>query len=165
MKHLYLFVLLITAVLGGCSEGRYDCTPESITGHITEGKQIIVEYDTTYKRNNYFIKDGNNSVFEYKHAGAQCDNTADDELLKILAFEVDKNATQFRFEGNEITTSNGFYQQSGTWTSGNYEIKSGQIEGKKISESKWQVTVSVLASPIFPNREPIKIAFEQLFEK
>jgi len=49
-------------------------------------------------------------VFEFKHAKAQCDNTYDDELLKVFTFEVNTDAAQFRFAGDDVKLSNCYYQ-------------------------------------------------------
>ncbi|PIQ20674.1 MAG: hypothetical protein COW65_13670 [Cytophagales bacterium CG18_big_fil_WC_8_21_14_2_50_42_9] len=166
MKNLYLITVFLTSLLIGCREKNDNCTPESTIGNFTAGKQIRMEYDAENNRNIYSIEDGNNMVFEYKHASAQCANTYDDELLETLTFEVDKDAKQFKFVDSQIITSQCFYQQIGTWVYLSHnEIKSGVIEGTQISEGKWKVTTSVWTTPLLSAEAPKKIQFEQLFER
>jgi len=164
MKNLYLIAVFLTSLLVGCAEKNDNCTPESTIGTFAAGKQIEVKYDVENNRNIYSIEEGNNIVFEYKHASAQCANTYDDELLETLAFEVDKDAKQFKFVDSQIVISQCFYQQIGTWVNLSHnEIKSGVIEGTQISEGKWKVNVSVWTTPLLPAEVPRKIEFEQLF--
>ena len=70
----------------------------------------MTEFNADSKSNYYKVENGNNIVFEFKHAKAQCDNTYDDELLKVFTFEVNTDAAQFRFAGDDVKLSHCYYQ-------------------------------------------------------
>ncbi|MBC3542236.1 hypothetical protein ACFSC6_13640 [Rufibacter sediminis] len=164
MKILYLALILTISTLVGCDE-RDDCNPETLTTTFTHGKNIEKKFNTASRSNYYTVEDGSNTVFKYAHSRAECDNAIDDELVTIFTFEVNTEASQFRFSGKEVNTTNCYFNEVGGWGRGMYDIESGVIEGTKTSDGKWRVKVSVLTIPN-PNRigeQPEKIEFDEVF--
>lgn len=166
MKKLTIILLFLTSILLTSCDNKEDenvCDPETTISNWVTNKKIVVEFDTTYQRNNYTIVDGNKLLFDYNHSGAQCDYISDDEWGERLVFQIDTN-TNFEFKDDEILSTNCFYQQYGAWVNHNqYQIKNGIIKGEKISANKWQITVNIETTPLFQNEPPKKIAFTKLF--
>lgn len=168
MKKLIVISLLILTYFSSCisEETENDCQPEMIISNWDSEKEIKIEYDTEFKRNNYSIIAGNKLVFDYNRTGAQCDHIMDDEWGEKFIFEVENNIDDFEFIDNEILLTNSFYQQYGAWVNHNqYQVKKGSIKGEKISKKKWKITVSVETNPLFLNEKPKFISFTQLFTR
>jgi hypothetical protein len=164
MKKEILILTIVSLMIFRCNKNN--CNPEITIPTWYEGKEIVVTYDSIYQRNEYNIEDGVNILFEYNHAGQQCDDVYDDEWGEILTFEIDKKIIDFEFVDSNIITTKCFYQEYGAWVRHNrYQIKDGIIKGKKISEDKWEITVSVSTTPIFSNETPQAIKFKQIFNK
>ncbi len=167
MKNCISICLIILTVLSACNkESDGNCHPESIRAVWVPGKEVNVNYDTEYQRNNYEIVDGKHILFHYNHTGAQCDDRFDDEWGEILAFAVNKEVDYFEFNNEDILEVNCFYQQFGAWVGHNdYQIKDGIIKGRKISLNRWEIEVSVTTTPLFENEQPRQIEFNALFMK
>ncbi len=147
-------------------ENENDCYPEMIISNWVSEKEIIVEFDTQFKRNNYNIINGNKILFKYNLNGAQCDNIIDDEWGENLIFQIENNNTDFEFIDNEILSTNCFYQQYGAWVAHNkYEVKNGIIKGEKISKTEWEITVNIETTPIFENEPSKNIIFTEIFKE
>lgn len=171
MKKLISLSLLLIA-FSSCdkdddkNDSKNDCQPETVITKWTAEKQVILEFDTEFKRNNYTIKDGNNLVFEYIHTRAQCDYIADDEWGETLIFQVEDQNSNFEFTNDEILVTNCFYQQQGAWVNHKqYQIKSGAIKGEKISGNQWKITADIETVPQVTEEKPIKIKFTEIFTK
>ncbi|ALJ00178.1 hypothetical protein [Rufibacter tibetensis] len=166
MKNLYLAMLLTLSSLIGCEE-RDDCQPDSVTTTFTHGKKIKKEFYAANNLNYYTVEEGGNTVFEHVFSRAQCDNRIDDELARIFSFEINTEATQFRFVGDDVNLTNCFFNEVGGWARGMYEIEGGLIEGTKTPEGNWRVKVSVqtIPNPIRTGEQPEKIEFDEVFTK
>ncbi|WP_162346086.1 hypothetical protein [Pontibacter fetidus] len=164
MKNLGFAMILVVTSLGACND-HDDCTPESVTTNFTEGREIVTVFNAASNSNIYKVENGNNTVFEYTNAKAQCDNAYDDEKVRKFTFEVNTEAVQFRFTDKEVKLTNCYFEDVGGWARGIYEIESGLIEGVKISDGKWRVNVSVLTVPKFPDEKPERIEFKEVFIK
>ncbi len=161
MKKLIPLFLLTTLALTGCEKN--DCTPEKISGSFAEGKTILVHYNEYSQSNHYSVRDGEHLVFRYEHRFPDC-NLDDAKWGEVLNFEVDKDATQFRFAGNELSAAKGyFWVHNGIGSGHDYELSSGVIEGSKISNQRWLVKVDVTTTPRHPNEQPRKISFNREF--
>ena len=167
MRNLGLICLWIFIGLSSCNkEDDENCNPESTNSKWTLGKDIIVNYQAEYLRNEYVIVDGENILFQYNHSGAQCDDVYDDEWGEGLTFVISNESTDFEFANEEIVDIKCFYQQYGAWVRHNqYQIKDGIIKGKRISENKWKINVSVTTTPLFTDEQPKKFEFSSIFSK
>jgi hypothetical protein len=165
MRNLGLICLLIFIGLSSCNKkDDENCNPEKINTKWTLGKEIIVNYNAEYQRNEYSILDGENILFEYDHSGAECDDIYDDEWGENLTFIINKETKGFELLDGDIVDIKCFYQEYGAWVRHNqHQIKDGIIKGKKISENTWEINVSVLTTPIFTDEQPKKIEFTRIF--
>ncbi|HMC02351.1 MAG TPA: hypothetical protein VKN14_15030 [Flavobacteriaceae bacterium] len=166
MKKLILLSLMLLTCFASCDSGENenDCQPETVASNWNIEKEIIVEFDTEFERNNYSVVNGNKLLFEYNHTGAQCDHIIDDEWGEKLIFQVENNNADFEFVDDEILLTNCFYQQYGAWVNHNqYQVKNGTIKGEKISENKWEIIVNIETTPLFENEQSKNIHFTQIF--
>ncbi|WP_299706912.1 hypothetical protein [uncultured Pontibacter sp.] len=164
MRKLLLLFLGITLMLTSCDKD--DCNLARNSGSFEENKAIGVRYNEDAQQDYYHVEAGENLVFRYSHTAAECDNAMDDEWGYTLTFEVDKDATTFRFEGAELLAAKGFYQEWGAWVSSNtYPLEGGLIEGSKMADGKWRVKADVTALPPTVNGSAKRVTFDTVFEK
>lgn len=167
MKNLNMICFSIFIILYSCNKkADENCNPETINTKYTLGKEIDVNYSTEFQRNEYSIRDGGNILFEYVHVGAECEDRYDDEWGENLTFIINKDTTDFEIKDGDIVDLKCFYQEYGAWVRHNqYQIKNGIIKGKKISDNKWEIIVSVLTTPLFTDEQSKKIEFTGTFHK
>jgi hypothetical protein len=170
MKAPLIFTFCLMSVVNGCDKGKNEiennCDPETIIGNWFENKDITVSLDALMVSNLYTVTDGENLLFIYNHAGAQCDYIDDDEWGERLAFVVNKDLTEFEYKDSDITLAKCFYQQYGAWVNYYmYDVKNGVISGKKTSSNTWKINVSVLTTPIVEGESPMAIVFTEAFKK
>lgn len=164
MKKLLPFLLGLALTLTACDKD--DCNPARNAARFEENKAIAVNYNEGAQQDYYQVVDGENIVFRYNHTAAACENVMDDEWGYTLTFEVDKNATTFRFAGAELPAANGFYRESGAWVSGNtYPLQGGLIEGSKMANGKWRVKADVIVLPATSSSLAKRVTFDTVFEK
>lgn len=166
MKRLIFLSLLILTSFSSCTSDKSenDCYPEAVISNWTTEKEIMVDFDTEFERNNYSVVNGNKLVFEYNHTGAQCDHIIDDEWGEKLIFQVENNNADFEYVDDEILLTICFYQQYGAWVNHNqYQIKNGTVKGEKISENEWKIIVNIETTPSFENEQPTNINFTEIF--
>lgn len=167
MKKIIYIGLLILVGFSSCNVNNDEnCNPEKVNSKWSLGKEIIVNYNTDYQRNEYSIVNGENRLFEYNHSGAQCDDVLDDEWGEKLTFIINNATSNFEFVNENILEIKCFYQQYGAWVRhGQYQIKDGTIKGEKISENEWEITVSIVTSPLLTDEQPIMIEFTEIFSQ
>ena len=165
MKKALLLFLFAISVLAGCKKEA--CNPEQTSSSYEEDKRIVVEYNFISEGPHYYrVGDGENLVFRYVYTAPECENTIDDEGGYTLTFEVDKDATEFLFEGIELPMANGFYKEFGAWVDGTtYPLEGGMIKGSRRSDGKWKVKADVTALPPTSNGSAKRITFDMVFEK
>jgi hypothetical protein len=164
-KYMAICLLFLSGLFACKKESDENCHPELAHAVWVSEKEIIVNFDTEYQRNNYEIADGPHILFHYNHTGAQCDDRYDDEWGEILAFAVNKEVEYFEYKDEEILELQCFYQQYGAWVTHNaYQVRDGIIKGRKISLNRWEIEVSVLTTPLFEDEQPRKIEFHEIFK-
>jgi hypothetical protein len=164
MRKLLPLFLGITLALTSCDKD--DCNPARNIGSFEENKAIVVHYNEGAQEDYHHVEAGENLVFRYSHTAAECDDVMDDEWGYALTFEVDKDATQFRFEGTELSVSKGFYKEFGAWVGGNtYPLEGGIIEGSKKADGKWRVKADVTVLYPTSNGSAKRVNFDMVFEK
>lgn len=161
MKKLLPLFLGITFMLTGCEKN--DCTPAKISGSFAKGRTIVIYNHEHLQIKNYFVEEGEHMVFRYEHRYPDCGLT-DSKWGEVLNFEVDKDATQFRFEGNELSAAKSYFwaHNDGMGSGSIYELSGGVIEGTKISDNKWRVKAAVTTIS-YNNEQPRKISFNRDF--
>jgi hypothetical protein len=151
MKPVLLAILLLT----GCSRknGMPDCTPEARQYIFQTGKTTQVDTmkttagDTAYERYAYQIKKGPNLVFTYTHQFQDCREIADDEQTDKVVFEIPAAATAITWKDSAaFQQGNVFYHQIGAWGTTPTLVKSGTLEGHKISNNRWHIKASLETS-------------------
>lgn len=70
------------------------------------------------------------------------ETVADDELTKIVYFEIDPEITEFTLSPDNFEAANAIIGLSASFSFIKY-IKAGQIKGQKISENEWKLEVDV----------------------
>lgn len=159
-----VILLLGVIYLSSCTKDENNCQPETVSANWLTQKEVLVEFDPEYERNNYRIVDGKKLLFTYHRSGAQCDNIYDDEWGERLVFQVELNLTDFEYIDDEILLLNCFYQQYGAWVNHNqYEVKRGKITGEKISGKEWELHVNIETNPLFSNEKSKTIDFTEIF--
>ncbi len=164
MNKNIITLTILGVIIFGCDKNN--CNPETIIATWSEGKEINIMYDSLYQRLDYNVDNGENLLFVYNHTGQQCDYIMDDEWGESLIFEINYLNAKFEFVDSNIILTKCFYQEYGAWVRHNrYQVKDGIIKGKKISEDKWEITVSVITTPIFPDEKAKIIEFKKSFSK
>ena len=164
-KNIVIGILLIIGLIS-CENDDKNCNPETVVSSWSLGKEIAVNFNTEFERNDYSIIDGENRLFEYNHSGAQCDDIYDDEWGEKLTFIINKESTEFEFADEDILETNCFYQEYGAWVRHNqYQVKDGIIKGEKISGNRWSIIVSVTTTSLFANEQPKKIEFSEIYSE
>lgn len=156
-----LFFLLLLGIIA-CTD-KENCSPEGFFSTITADLKIEKIFNTELQKNVYGIINGDQLVFVYTHTGAQCDDILDDEWGERLLFEIDPGISEFDLTDDEILTTNCFYSEFGAWVSHEQiEVNKGRIQGVKISETQWNVNISVEVTSSISNT-PKLIEFTRIY--
>ena len=141
-----------------------NCTQEGfLLSTITTDQKIEKVFNTELQKNVFSITNGNQLLLTYTHVGAQCDDIIDDEWGEQLFFEIDSEITAFDLNDDEILTTNCFYREFGAWVSHEQiEVNKGRIDGVKISETQWDINVSVEVTSSISNT-PKLIEFSRIY--
>lgn len=142
MKQLtYLAIILFCLGFSSCGD---DCQDAETTFQFTANSQLVRMDNTDLGLFQYEISEGDKFVFRLSHAGAQCNDTFDDEWGERIVFEVDQEASSFRFVDSELIEAQCYYSQWGAWVNSSpLLITSGSVEGTKLSESTWSINLSL----------------------
>lgn len=140
-SNLFLGAFLLIGMIG-CNHTSAD---KSHIYRILKNRQII---KTTFQRpndstkiNNYSIVEGNNLVFSFNHI-PQTSQEEPDSRSESIVFQVDPNLSSFRYKNAQIDSINGYYMQDSD-TLIQKSIEKGLITGKKMSDSTWNVRMSI----------------------
>lgn len=164
MKKITLLNCLFALLFIACENENNPCDPESFSAKLIPNKEIVVEFNTEFNRNNFTLTEGNKLVFEYIHGRGQCDNIIDDEWAEILTFQIDNNLSSFRFENDEMLSTHAFYRQIGAFVvSIPYGVSSGVITGEKIANNRWLVTVDIEVELTDMNSIIQQVQFTEIF--
>ena len=143
MKLYHLVFTLVGLMSVGCSDDD-GCQDAETDFQFAESSQLIRIDNTELGLFRYEISEGNKRVFKMDHAGAQCDDTFDDEWGERIVFEVDQTVSSFRLEGSDLIEAQCYYNQWGAWVNSNpLVITSGLIEGSKLDDNSWSINLSI----------------------
>ena len=152
MKYLYIFLLACGFL--ACDS---DCNSDIEIGTITPERTIFSVPDSIFNFI-YKVEPGENLLFTFTHHFPECINIDDDEAGQEITFEVPHQLISFDFEGIEMAQLNAFYREIGAWAHPDWhsKIMSGRINGEKMSESEWNVNLSILVQPRFEDERRVE---------
>ncbi|MDG1572260.1 hypothetical protein OZ410_08030 [Robiginitalea sp. M366] len=100
---------------------------------------------------------GDRRVFRYEYSIPAKPNIADTGFTEILLFEIDPELTSFTAGGLALASLKPYYRQICYCASNDsYPVTSGVISGKRLSESRWEVTLDV-AFPYGPVEQTLQV--------
>ncbi len=158
------FFYIVFIVLISCNKKGLDCYEESRIGTFENNKMILAGITPDTNIEYFDIVEGNSIVFTLNHSGFQCDQVYDDEWGEQVVFHVAGNLSNFTIQDSELEKAMCFYSQFGAWVNHKKSrINAGQVEGERIDEGEWSVTLSIeLPEPNnMGNRE---LAFQGIFK-
>ena len=159
-----LLALLLLIGLIACNKEEDDgCDPEKSYHYWYSDQDIEAELDTIYPENWYIITPGDKRLFEYHYQSAQCDDIYDDEWGEILRFVVDPSVTHFEYVDEEILEAKCYYNQYGAWVGASaFPVTSGSIEGERMWNGDWMLTVDIVVPELLPLGPPRSISFTSI---
>lgn len=139
-----LFISLFVLVsLSSCNQSS-DKSKSHIY-RILRNRQIV---KTTFEQpndsvnvNNFSIVNGNDLVFSYNHI-PQTDPASRKSYSESIVFQINPNLTNFHYQDAQIDSIHGFYMQDSD-TLIQESIKDGEITGKRVNDTTWNVHLSV----------------------
>ena len=144
-----IFLFLIIGALSSCTlendndDDMSQRNEESFIYQYHLNSQIKEEINDS-GHSNATIVSGDKIVFEYQFVFGDLVYIADDEFTESILFEVDPDLNEFRIETEELNNSNAIY---GLFCYcmyyGYYDISSGVIEGVKLEDGNWEVSMDV----------------------
>lgn len=137
-----LLILVLSAIISACSknnEDRYSYT-------FSTGSALIIEATNGYMKYGKVVS-GTNLVFEYQFERDDEENIADDEYAEFIRFEIDPSLNEFNYGDEELQTINPIFTQEcfcGFYGEEKEVSPTGFISGKKVSDTKWDITIDVI---------------------
>lgn len=154
MKNI-AFLLVISIFLISCSKS--DDNP----GNNPDDANYIVYPNSSVVVNNtengtfIEVESGNKLVFEYRYSTEGRPEIADDELTEVLYFELEPNTENFSInEENFEVTSTFLGKFCFCGRTGYFQVTSGEINGEKIGDLQWKVSLDVDAFIAAENDTP-----------
>jgi hypothetical protein len=147
MKFFIFIVVLIVTIATSCKK-RFGCQPESFEYKFASGKTIdtmrLGFSDPPFTYYGFLIKEGNSNVFTFKKFFRDCPEIADDEGIMTIVFEA-PSGTSFKIQDSlQLLQAKCLVSlQCECFPSSPVFIHHGSIEGKKLSENKWQVKLNL----------------------
>jgi hypothetical protein len=141
-------VLVLMIMIASCrKQDNPDCSAEQITTSYYASKVIkdsfLLNGSDTIPY--YPTEEGENLLFEYIYASAQCASIMDDEYTLTLNFMVNPGKDEFNYTDNEIKLTRAFVHQSGAWVNSfALPVLNGNINGKRLNAGMWIVHVDVM---------------------
>lgn len=138
-----LSVLMISSSCDKTDDSQGDVTKLSF---FADSKIMVNSNPGTYMKY-AVIESGENLVFEYRFDAEDDEQIADDEYSETIRFEVASNLDEFSFIDTGLNTIKSTFTKYCFCYFENSEEKNvppkGSISGKKISDSKWDITIDV----------------------
>lgn len=163
MKPTILLFISILIITFGCGK---DCLPEEHNFNYTEGKGILISYDSIQQHNTYNTLEGPFLLFEYSHLEELCVPAIDRGWGEHLIFTIPDSLTDFNVVDSTILLTNCYYyDDSGVIYS--QPVRNGVIEGNKLTDGDWSVKVDIYVRPDSPFSlvELKHVKFESLYTK
>ena len=160
---LYILAVIMLSVFTSCdNDSNNDCNPETESGTIHTGFEIIASLDSD-TLHPYDTILGNNNVFEYQYNAVECDDVHDDEFGYFVRFEVPDLNSEFSYTDEELITARAYYNEFGAWSNVQLQILSGTIKGTRINDTTYEVDASITTEPLRGGTDSKTIDFETTF--
>lgn len=90
-------------------------------------------------------KSGDKWVFEYRFAGAEYVEIADDEKIELVGFQIAPvKGTSFKLSNEQLIKANAYFMLGCFCKDRGYKhIETGSISGKKINATTWKITFNL----------------------
>ena len=138
MKLRFLFIIVFSLFLFGCDKD----SDEEFYTFKTNSQIVLTEIDEDYYLVN--VDSGDNLVFIYEFVKDDDPDIADDEYAERIIFEIDKDLTSFSYTSEDISESKMYFNQFCFCPSiESIHIENGTLEGEKINNSKWRISLNV----------------------
>lgn len=146
MKHIFRSLLLAGLLAAtGCSKDYDSLSPAQHEYQVFMGQVLVKLTDTLPNNitvNRYVMESGPGMAFKALYIAPQDDQIYDDDYSEALWFTIDSSATEFYYSDDELEQTLAYFVMSGAWVPNKpFEVRSGTIEGKKISRDYWEVWV------------------------
>jgi len=143
MRTTYFFIVIFLVTMTACTKKDRDCFTDSYSYTLLTNSMI----DTITIQNTIFtavIKEGEKQVFRYRQMHT-CSEMADAGWGKELIFQVPQNSSSFKYVQQDFSTIRCYchsFPEFGPVQQSQQPL-SGSIEGKKVNNNTWQVTINV----------------------
>ncbi len=139
LMNKYFKLLICALLLVSCSD---DDDNTSETYFYTADSQIILNdiQGTGVTQ----VTTGDNLVFKYRYAEEADPDIADSGYAETIIFEIDPSLESFSYSDEELSTINAYFDRFCFCAfEGSIPIVDGIIEGAKVSNRKWTVSIDV----------------------
>lgn len=137
-------LLIMPAIL--CSLLVVGCSKTNKNNHevfrILHNKEIVKNDSTASGLAKFQIKRGSNIVFTYNKIISDLKKDTVINRSESIIFQAPANVNRFDYKGTSIDSSYAFYMTSAP-NLVQYPISGGEIKGRKLSDQKWQIDLSV----------------------
>lgn len=143
----------ISLLIVSCDLSKNEEFEETYTSSFQQDKQIVVDTterqiteDSTQTMLRVSSQSGNDLVFHYEKRVTPPPTVMDGGSITTIYFQIPSGTEKFRWEGDELTNANVFFQRSCFCPIiGALKVENGTIEGQKLSENLWSVSASLQA--------------------
>ncbi len=155
-----LFVSIICVCIS-CNRTPESGPPGDYKYEVINNAQIEVDSYTNDEGilsiNTFKAIDGNKTVFCYKYISEDDPAISDDEVTRILMFEVDSNIDNFVLNTSDLSYAQCVLLQSCFCVvGGNLFAESGSIQGSRNSDNSWDLKIDI--------QTPVKFIIDATFK-
>jgi len=159
MKNIaILFVISIFLISCSKSDDDNPGNPEEENYIVYPNSSLVVS--NTENGTFLEVEAGNKLVFEYRYSTEGRPEIADDELTEVIYFELDPNTENFSINQDDFEDTKTYLGKfCFCGRTGYFQVTSGEINGQKIGDLQWDVSLDVKAFIEAENDIP-EITFE-----
>lgn len=162
MNKLFLFSLIALLALISCQNqglSPTNCRDGKCVYRVLQDKEILLQPDSAELI--FRVEEGDKLLFRYEYTQNEVPRIADDEYLEWLMFEIDKDQSSFSFKDTAMKDAKFLFYPSCECIPGNTLIEAGTLEGRKISDTQWEVSMDVSFSwGTIPQERKVDAIFE-----
>ncbi len=172
---LFLLSISIMMIMNACSDdcemNRQDMVwSENRSIEILTLSDTLIVQDTVVNIIEYIRRDGEDNLFEYRDIFNACDpDIADGVGFTEFSMVIPRDSiNSFTYRDEEILETSAFVNVFAA-PDGNLHqsVKEGQIQGTRIDESSWQITINIISRPQsygeLMGEEPMSIDVDAVF--
>jgi len=150
MKSFKCIILLLSILIYSCSsDDDASGSTETVSFTFIENATIVSEVGGDDGQGNTVILasvvEGENLIFRYDFRSVANDpNIADGSFSETIFFEIDPTIDFFSFSDKQLLEINAFYEYSCFCpVIGSVPISNGNIEGTRLSNGDWDITIDI----------------------